>query len=587
MSLWLDGVYALSNHIWAVFIILALCFWGIFVIRALLQRMVKPLTEIELLTLGATGWVFPVLLLSILTFIISLFTNIVIGRVFLVLIISFSSFFIFREKINLVTVLCFALFLSIFIVLRFAFLKDLFLPSYFDSAEHYHLISLIIDSYRIGEISNGLKDVFYHVGFHFISALCSVFLHVDAIDFMLSFGQIMLAFLSFSLFFVVKRETGSSLSAIFACLICTFGFHMPAYSMNWGKYPALLGLMAMLFVFGLAYIFYRKDKFRVYRMFFVLLVAVALISVFIHSRTLIVFGSILIAFFITSWWNRLNSVCRLAGFCIAIFFLGILLSFVGNSVVLNPLIKSYFHDDFWMLLLILGLTFASTLHYTKQSFFLIMWLVIIMLCLFIPVSLPTIGLQTLLDRPFVQMFVVVPLSALGGLGIASLMELFRHLNTSQPIFRFFIPFVLFTLVISNVAINYRFYTSSCCRFVTLDDIAAFSWLEESLVSNKRILVASSNLYINVVESSQPPVGVDAGIWLSPLLSQETAFADHNISFDIKSTYAELCVYGVDYIYVGGMPESFNSSELDMHPNWYFSAFVLPSAKIYQVIGCEP
>lgn len=71
---------------------------------------------------------------------------------------------------------------------------------------------------------------------------------------------------------------------------------MPAYSMNWGKYPALLGLMAMLFVFGLAYIFYRKDKFRVYRIFFALLVAVALISVFIHSRTLIVFGSILIAF---------------------------------------------------------------------------------------------------------------------------------------------------------------------------------------------------------------------------------------------------------------------------------------------------
>ena len=77
--------------------------------------------------------------------------------------VAINNSFIFREKINLVTVLCFALFLSIFIVLRFAFLKDLFLPSYFDSAEHYHLISLIIDSYRIGEISNGLKDVFYRV----------------------------------------------------------------------------------------------------------------------------------------------------------------------------------------------------------------------------------------------------------------------------------------------------------------------------------------------------------------------------------------------------------------------------------------
>ena len=587
MSVWFDGLSALSDHIWTVLIILVLCFWGVFVIRFFLQReLEKSLTEIELFTLSAVGWIFPLLLLSILTFFVSLFTNLVVGGVFFVLVFFSSTFLIVREKINVLLALKFILFLIVFIVLRFAFLKNLFLPSYFDSAEHYRLISLINDAYRFGVISSELIDSFYHLGFHFISAFFSVFLQVHVIDFMLVFGQVVLAFLTPALFFVIKRETGSSSSAVLTCVLSTFGFHMPAYLMNWGKYPALSGLIAMLFVFGLAYMIYRKDMFQVRKTFFVFLAGVFLLSVFIHSRTFIVFSAMLIAILVTSLWSHLNSLHRFIGFCVLILVTGALLNSVKNSVVLRPLLESYLRDDVWILLLVLALTFASLFHYAKQSFFLILWLTIMVLCMFIPVLLPRIGVQTLLDRPFVQMFAVVPLSILGGLGSSSLMELFARLNINQKIFRYLTPIFLVGAVIINVAQSYKFYSSSCCRFVTLDDLAAFSWMEQSLPDDQKILVASSNLYVNPLDSGQTPVGVDAGIWILPLLSYETIFAERGISFDVKTTYTELCASNIDYIYVGGMPDSFNSAQLDNHPNWYSSSFILPSARIYQVIGCE-
>lgn len=587
MSVWFDGLSALSSQVWTVFIILILCLWGMLTIRVFLQRgLEKNLTEIEIITLSAIGWIFPVLLLAIITFLVALFTNLVTAGIFVVLIFFSSTFLIVREKINVLIGLKFLLFLIVVIVLRFAFLKNLFLPSYFDSAEHYRLISLIINAYKFGAVSSGLIDTFYHLGFHFIAAFFSVFLQVRIIDFMLVFGQITLAFLSPALFFVVKRETGSSSSAVFTCLLSTFGFHMPAYLMNWGKYPALLGLTAILFVLGLAYMIYRKDIFQVHKTFFIFLAGIFLLSVFIHSRTFIVLGTMLIAILVTALWRRLNSLHRFIGFGVLILVISILLNSVKNSVVLSPLLESYFRGDVWMLLLVLGLTFASLFHYAKQSFFLILWLTIMLLCMFVPVTLPRVGVQTLLDRPFVQMFAVVPLSILGGLGSSALMELFARLNVNQKIFRYLTPIILVGAVIMNVALSYNFYSSSCCRFVTLDDLAAFSWMERSLPGEQKILVASSNLYVNLLDSGQTPAGVDAGVWLSPLLSYKTIFAESGISFDVKTTYTELCASNIDYIYVGGMPESFNADQLDNHPNWYSSSFILPSARIYQVIGCE-
>jgi hypothetical protein len=80
--------------------------------------------------------------------------------------------------------------------------------------------------------------------------------------------------------------------------------------------------------------------------------------------------------------------------------------------------------------------------------------------------------------------------------------------------------------------------------------------------------------------------VDAGIWIIPLLSQSVELARSGMQFDLAETHTDLCTRGVEYIYVGGMPQSFDAGQLNAIPIWYAPSFALPSAKVYQVLGCK-
>lgn len=74
-------------------------------------------------------------------------------------------------------------------------------------------------------------------------------------------------------------------------------------------------------------------------------------------------------------------------------------------------------------------------------------------------------------------------------------------------------------------------------------------------------------------------------WADGLLAL-TEFADAGMQFDLAETHTDLCARGVEYIYVGGVPQSFDAGQLYAMPIWYDPSFALPSAKIYQVLGCK-
>jgi hypothetical protein len=59
-----------------------------------------------------------------------------------------------------------------------------------------------------------------------------------------------------------------------------------------------------------------------------------------------------------------------------------------------------------------------------------------------------------------------------------------------------------------------------------------------------------------------------------------------LDFNQPEVHNETCERRLDYIYVGGMPQSFDSAQLSSQPAWYREVFALPAARIYQVIGCE-
>lgn len=587
MNPWSDGLYALTGHAWAVCAVFAVIAWGFLTIRGILLRFVdNSFTEADVISISLAGWVIPVLFLSIFTFGIALLFNVLMAGILVALIILVSSLILILNKSVLFPILVLIIFLIPSIILRFAFITDLVLPSYFDPAEHYRLINLLTESYRTGNLAVGLMNFFYHLGFHSVIAFISYYLQIEIIDLMLVFGPLVLALLPFPFYFLVKRETGSVSAAFFACLLAGFGFHMPAHLMNWGKYPALLGFVAMLFVFQLAYMLYQKNVFKNQKQIAILLSSAILASALIHSRTLVIFGLMCLAALITLAWANQRASFRMAAFVLLISLLGIEIIALQNNSTLQTLLTSYVNNDSWILLLILPLSIASIFVYPRQSFFLFTWLILCILCLFIPIPIPIHGIQTPLDRPFVQMFVVIPISILGGLGLAGVTQWMQRLRPNSSLIQRFIYFSVCGAVLFNAALHYRFYPSECCRFAGRDDLAAFTWMEENLSPDSKILIASTGLYVTSFETPEKQTGVDAGIWIAPLLSRTVELAGSGMEFDVADTHITLCDRGVEYIYVGGMPQSFNAGQLDALPIWYAPSFALPSAKIYQVLSCK-
>lgn len=583
MTVWLDGLAALREHGWAATYILLIILWGGMVMRGMLERSFKhAISDDEYFSLSAAGWIVPAFFLLLFLFGSSFLFGEIVGGI-LSTVLAIASLFIVRfKRISSPSVLL-ALVLFAFITLRFAFLKDTFLPSYFDSAEHYRLIQYVLDSYEQRAISTGLTGTLYHLGYHALSAALSHFFRLSVVEVMLVFGQLVLALLPVSLFFIVRHETDSTAAALFTSLLAGVGFHMPAHLLNWGKYPALLSLVCAHFVLGLAYILYRKGTGR---SVLVLLGVGMTVSAFIHLRTLVVYGLVLVAWLITTLWKRWPVLYRYIGFGSVLILLAVDIYIARASPTLKLLLEGYIQKDGWMLILMALLTLASSVFFTELTFLLLGILALLGLALFAPITLPVHGTLTLLDRPYVQMLLYLPLSLLGGLGLAGLLKWIQRLLPNWSLPGRFVVFSAFGLVLLNAVLHHDFYASVCCRFVSHDDFAAITWMDNALPADSKVLIASTNLYVTSLESPQAQTGVDAGIWIKPLISRTTAFAWQGLVFTAPNVHTELCKGKLDYIYVGGMPQSFDPLQLEEFPKWYQPAFELPSARVYKVIGCK-
>lgn len=578
MTLWLDALSALTSHSWTALLVFAVSLWAVFVMRGILLWLFgEALREDERLALSAGAWLLPIFLFSVLGFGAALIFNPFIGELICLALALIASVFFLRLRAEIP----FFVFIVLFFIsalLRFAFISDLTLPSYFDSAEHYRLILLLEDSLNSGDWVNELGSVNYHLGFHVIIVFLARVLHTNIIDLMLVFGQVTLALLPFPLYFIVKRITNSSASALLAGAVVGFGFHMPAHLMNWGKYPALLGFALFLFVFGFGFILTQPQKFLRRPAAWILVILALLCAGLIHTRILILAALTAPALLLAQFASR-----RWVSFFILSAALGILLVFIQINSALNVFITSYLRNDLWALLLVLPLAGVAAWHFPKPTFFLLAWLTLSLACVFIPISLPGFGVQTMLDRPFAQMFAALPLATISGLGLTALTYLAARLTPDLNLIQRFIPILIPGLFLLNTALNYSFHPSACCRFATRDDLAAFTWLDENTPADAEVWIASASLLVTSLEPPGAPIAVDAGIWIQPFTDRRFRFAPSEYAFANETSHADLCEHDSSYVYVGGMPQSFDAAQLDSQPQWYLPVFILPEARVYQIL----
>ncbi len=201
----------------------------------------------EYYSLSIAGWMLPAVLISLLWYSLGMILSPQVSAliaIFLALMVGLALFARTSKtsaNTSKLVVLPLLLLTVLFIVLRLAFVARAIFPLYFDSAQHYLYIKNLLANLNHSIMQWSLAS-YYHLGFHFLAAFITFMTRAQINDTMLILGQVILALMPFSAFFIVRHWTGSNSAGIFAIILASFGWYMPAHAMDWGKYPALTSL---------------------------------------------------------------------------------------------------------------------------------------------------------------------------------------------------------------------------------------------------------------------------------------------------------------------------------------------------------
>ncbi len=560
-DLLLHTLQSLDLHGGILSLLLAWAAWGGLLVFALLRRRASGrIVDEELAILALGGWPLPILLLSLLVLTLRLFLPAIFVTVLSLVLMFASGGWAVRSLWRQVQSAAVwpALAFLVVLLLRIGFAADLVLPPYFDSAEHYRITQSLLQPALDWPASS-----YYHLGYHVILAAFTALTGADLAQAMTVFGQLIVAALPMPMYLFVKRATGSEAAAWFGVLLAAFGWFVPAHAANWGKYPALLGMLVFQFALGLIVVGEWKWA-----------LLAAPLTVFVHTRM-----AVLMAFVLAVW-----AVSRRPRWGIGLG-LGMLAALIWRYQDFGPLWDAYGASNLGTILnayvgLPLGplwgaygnlstlLSGLLAVRAAQRFPRLVLGSVLaFLLGLFLTLVPPTFPL---LDRPLTEMILSLPLAFAGGLGAA-------HLP------RKWILGLLMTAVAVHAWTTYSFAPSPCCQLAGADDMAAMDWLKQNTPADARILIASANYSLG--QATLHGAGTDAGLWVTPLTGRVSVTFPYFSDFRQASIHDQLCYGSISYLYVGGKDMSFNADVILASPDWYRVVLSLANARIVQVLGC--
>lgn len=602
MNILLDGwlVFFYNWNI-AVWILLVITLGYVITLSILKIIFGDTLTTAEYFSFSLAGCLLPVLFGALFIFSLNIFQRTDLSILILLALISLAILLPrHREKKTPVpssrstlAVLILIFFVSIFF--RLVFISKAITPLYFDSAEHYKVIRYLLGIYRASQsiLQEGLSTSrYYHLGFHLITAVMPSSIQWYVMDTMMMLGQIILAIIPMPIFFIIRHGTSSDKAGYFAVLLASVGWYMPAYAVNWGKYPALTSLIVLQFILSVAYtISQSKNILSKQWKMYILLGFGILAAGLVHTRSVIIIVIAFVSWKIATWW--INSSKPIQCVLLCLIFSGILAEYIliQSIDVLKVVFDPYIQNGYVITIPIIVLSIFAFRKFPHLALSSILAILFLLASLFIPIDLLSsdYGYQTILDRPFVEMILYFPLALLGGLGFAGLEQylfsIIKKWGNSHKAARLLTSTFLLGSILLYMVINYNFYPSDCCQIVSNDDLVAFDWIKRNLPLDSQILISTAEL--NVFASNIPEgfTGSDAGIWIPTLVARATFGKPNTLDFSQESTLNMLCKQEVNYIYIGGTQQSFNESQLKTHPDWYQNIFFLPKTQVYRITGC--
>ncbi len=181
----------------------------------------------------------------------------------------------------------------------------------------------------------------------------------------------------------------------------------------------------IVFVLSLAYMFFDNKELlpaRKHSLFYGILGASILVTAFVHSRALIVLGMVVFAWIVSVWWGRLPQLHKHLIFILLLIALIVEVVLVQQRDILSLLFDPYLNKGVWVTSLVLFLAVFAYRRYPQLTFVNLVVVCLLIASLFVPVTglFPGRDYLTLMDRPYVEMILFIPLSLLGGLGFAGL-----------------------------------------------------------------------------------------------------------------------------------------------------------------------
>lgn len=584
-----DGIRILRQDNAAIVAWLVWMLWGAVVVDAVLRRInVHGSLPADRFSLAVAGWPVALLLLSVPTFLLGALLNLRPGMpgAFFTLGITATGLLLGARQRNLENpksgVLPLAGLAVLFVLtawIRLAFLARTALPLYFDSAEHYRIAQSLAGAYASGFGLTWPVATFYHLGFHLITALLTSITGINPAESILIGGQLVIAATPLCLYFLVRVETSSTAAGFLTVVLGIFGWYMPAYAVNWGKYPALYSLPAILFCLHAAYAAGRAEGGS--RRALEVLSAVAALSAFVlQTRAIILIGMAIAAWWLGGLWVRQSRVARGLMLAVVILVLAFEILVVGSTPTLAAVLDPYVGSGLILTILVGVLAIPAFRGFPRLSFSCAAAVALVLLGLFLPV--PGFRSSPLLDRPLAEMVLFAPLAILAGCGFAGAARFFAKVPAAV---RAAGAFVIFAAIAGHALINYSFYPSTCCDLVHADDLVALDWIGKNLPSDDLIGISQSQLQDAPLPYPPLAAGTDAGVWITPMTGRPTTSLPYSIDFGTVAARHQLCGSGVDDVYVSADPYSFSPASLEAHPGWYAPELALPGARIYRVVGC--
>ncbi len=460
--------------------------------------------------------------------------------------------------------------LAIFLLLciRLAFLKYVILPPYSDSPIHYQIVLGFLHPEAALNTKISIDSIFtnyYHFGFHSITAWLVSVTNLAPADAILVVGQLFLIIGPLSISFLIKILTKSTPGAWLAGLLAAIGWHMPAFAVNWGKYPALSSLatlpaiLAFWWLYSQGYI--HKNKGLILGI--ILTVGIALL----HTRMILGILLFIACFYITDKLSFDDELGYFKSISYSVLYMVILWQFVA-------ILKDFYNGFIVLFLMIVLLPFAF------QGFpRLAAQIFLFTFGLWFLTTAPTLlnkNLPPLFDRQFIAMLLYIPLSIMGGLGLAGLLKKAYF----KEILRGAVVTVLCSAVIINFWQNDSVYPNPCCNYFQASDQFAFDWLQKHISKHDLVLISAFNNGGQLVET-------DAGMWLTPLLDLPTNKLPFDIRWDSQSEINKLCSFSTSnaFIYMGGRTDSFDNAQL-IQAKWTRLVYKSGKTMIYEISNCQ-